>query len=78
VRAQAVTALGQLPKGIQAGEIDNLWTDADPRVQEALIALVKAKKLTATAAWLEMLKKSPIPAIKLAADQLSSGENGGQ
>jgi HEAT repeat protein len=78
VRAQAVTALGQLPKGIQAGEIDNLWTDADPRVQEALIALVKAKKLTATAAWLETLKKSPIPAIKLAADQLSSGENGGQ
>ncbi len=78
VRAQAVTSLGQLPKGIQAGEIDNLWTDADPRVQDALIALVKAKKLVATPAWLETLKKSPIPAIKLAGDQLGSGENGGQ
>jgi len=78
VRAQAVTALGQLPKGIQAGEIDNLWTDSDPRVQDALIALVKAKRLVANPAWLESLKKSPIPAIKLAGDKLSSGENGGQ
>jgi HEAT repeat protein len=70
VRAAAVVALTKLPQSISPDEVESLFRDEDPRVQEQMIRVVDQKKWPVTPAWIALLKKSPIEAIKAAGDRL--------
>jgi len=78
VRAAAVAALAKLPQGIAMDEVESLFRDEDPRVQEQLIRVVDQKKWMAPAAWIVILRKSPVEAIKAAGERLGMLNSGGQ
>ena len=78
VRAAAVEALAKLPQGISPEEVESLFRDEDPRVQEQLIRVVNQKKWAAPAAWVALLKKSPVDTIRAAAERLGIPNSDGQ
>lgn len=70
VRALALDAFRAQPEDVDLGEIQNVLSDADPRVQMALIRLAIAKSLSLPTETVGMLNNSADPGVREEATKL--------
>lgn len=70
VRAHALDAFAAMPGEVELGEIENVLSDSDPRVQMALIRLAMSKSLSLPTETLGMLNNSPDPGVREEAARL--------